>query len=148
MSNASTSSSHGHRLSSPPWRVTLRRNGHRNELLLSQVNTENIKRMFQVDVQEVYLKNDLTDQSFFPDDNGYFSALTDVVYDNYAELIVVGPKSTDSPARPHTHRNSTSMTTTSTAPRMPPSFRSVVNPPSTTAKKLPTFSLRIITARM
>uniref|UniRef100_A0A1X7TPQ8 Uncharacterized protein n=1 Tax=Amphimedon queenslandica TaxID=400682 RepID=A0A1X7TPQ8_AMPQE len=96
--------------------------------------------MFQVDAQEVYLKNDLTDRSFFPDNDGYFSALTDVVNDNYAEFIV-GPESTDSPAHPHTHRASTSMTTTSTAPGMPPSFRSVVNPPSSTTMKSPTFSL-------
>ena len=42
-----------------------------------------------MDVQEVYLKNELTDRSIFPDDDGYFSALTETVDDNYAEFIVV-----------------------------------------------------------
>ena len=46
--------------SSPPRRVVLRRNGRRNELLFSQVNTENLRRMFQVDVSEVWLRNELT----------------------------------------------------------------------------------------
>ena len=49
--------------SSPPRRVVLQRNGCRNELLFSQVNTENLRRMFQVDVSEVWLRNELTSQT-------------------------------------------------------------------------------------
>ena len=136
--------------SSPPRRVVLRRNGRRNELLFSQVNTENLRRMFQVDVSEVWLRNEVTDDTFFPDEDGFFSSLTNV--NHFADLSVEGPDSTDSPSsRRHGPHHRSSMTTTSTgAPGFgTPSFRSVVNPPvASSTKKSPTFSLRIIKARM
>ena len=34
--------------------------------------------MFQVDVSEVWLRNEVTDDAFFPDEDGFFSSLTNV----------------------------------------------------------------------
>ena len=52
--------------------------------------------MFQVDVSEVWLRNEVTDDAFFPDEDGFISSLTNV--NNFADLSVEGPDSTDSPS--------------------------------------------------
>ena len=130
-------------------RVILRRNGRRHELLASQVTTENLRRMFQVDVSEVWLRDNVTDDAFFPELDGGF-LIADIA--DYSVLNVEGPESTslssDSPLpRRPSQRSGSSMTTSSTiAPSpAPPSFRSVC-PPGT--KKTASFALKIIKAKV
>lgn len=131
----------------PSYRVILRRNGRRHELPTSQVTTENLRRMFQVDVSEVWLRNDVTDAALFPGPDGCFNE-EDIA--DYSTLHVEGPDatSTDSPLpRRPSHLHQSSMTTSSIS-STPPPYRSECPSRGSSKKAAASFALRIIRARL
>ena len=131
--------------------VTLERNGARHEVELSQVNTENLRRMFHVSISEVWLKDDITGKAYFPGEDGSFH-LADIA--EYITLTVEGPdlsQSTSLPRRANPFQRSSlysassstvSSTPSGTSPATP-IFRSVVAP-----RKGSTFCVKIVKAKV
>lgn len=56
-------------------RVVLKREDRRAEMLISQVTTVNLRRVFQVDPATVWLQDDVDDTAYFPSEEGTFSNL-------------------------------------------------------------------------
>uniref|UniRef100_A0A1X7TJK2 Uncharacterized protein n=1 Tax=Amphimedon queenslandica TaxID=400682 RepID=A0A1X7TJK2_AMPQE len=65
--------------------VMLKRNGRSSELNVSQVNTENLRRVFQVDPEEAWLQDDFDGSAYFPNDEGSFEGLR-----QFQTLVVMG----------------------------------------------------------
>ena len=133
------------------FRVTMERNGRIHELQLSQLNTENLRRMFHVSVTEVWLKDRTSDRAYFPESDGTFH-LIEIA--DYTTLTVEGPdlsQSTPLPRRTNPFQSnpfySSSTSTISSTPSgtstAPPVFCSVVAP-----RKGYSFSLKIVKAKM
>ena len=92
-------------------------------MLLSQVTTAHLRRVFQVDPDAVWLQDDLDDTAYFPTDDGTFIGLRSM-----QSLYVEGP-----PVRPSAHASTSSTNTLSStsasavAEHTHPQFRSVVS---------------------
>ena len=92
-------------------------------MLLSQVTTAHLRRVFQVDPDAVWLQDDLDDTAYFPTDDGTFIGLGSTQC-----LYVEGP-----PMRPSAHASTSSTNTLSStsasavAEHTHPQFRSVVS---------------------
>ena len=69
-------------------RVTLQREGRRQELQRNQVTMENIRRLFQVDPAEAWLRDEYDDISYFPNDDGSFDLSNNT---SFSTLMVEGP---------------------------------------------------------
>ena len=54
-------------------RVTLERHGRFQDISLEQITVENLRRMFQVNPQEVWLRDSIEDTAFFPEPDGTFN---------------------------------------------------------------------------
>jgi hypothetical protein len=116
-------------------RVVLERNGKRHELVKNQVTVENLRRLFQVNPTETWLRDHESDQAYFPEDDNF--DLDDVV--SFSTLIVEGPPlSSLPPPRSRVTISSTSPTATPS-----PSFRSVTAP-----KRTSSFGLKVVKAKI
>ena len=100
----------------------------------------------QVNPSEVWLRDDCDGTAFFPQENGNFN-LSSQGISPFAALVVEGPPMLASPLPRSTNipRQPSSLTVSSTptsSPSLPPPFHSV------TAKRMPTFGLKVIKATM
>ena len=127
-------------------RITLERDGRRNDLQLNQITVENVRRIFQVSPVVVWLRDAIDDSAYFPEANGTFDMEN---ISSLATLIVEGPASTQTtPRSTNLPRSVTISSTLSSSGRYssslpPPSFRSVIAP-----RKSPTFRLKIVKAKV
>ena len=70
-------------------RIFLRRGDEKSEMLIPQVTVSNLRRVFHVDPQEVWLKDDMDGSAFFPEgESGSFNGLLP-----WQSLTVEGPPS-------------------------------------------------------
>ena len=121
-------------------RVTLQRDGRRQELHPNQVTVDNIRRLFQVNPAEAWLRDDIDDTAYFPQPNGSFNVTS------FATLNVEGPAQSGPLPRSSLPRLSSAVTVSSTPPASPlptPLFRSVTAP-----RRTPSFNLKILKAKL
>ena len=127
-------------------RVTLQREGRRQELQLNQVTVENIRRLFQVDPADAWLKDEYDGISYFPNEDGNFD-LSSSSINSFSTLIVEGPILSSRGS--NLLRPSVTLSSTSTPPTMsyilppPPPFCSVITP-----RRAQTFSLKVVRAKL
>ena len=113
--------------------VTLERDGRRQDVNAEQLTTENLRRMFQVNPLEVWLRDIQDDTAFFPEPDGTFdlgNAISTSIY------IVEGPLQTPLSTLRSSRFQGSSVYISSAStnlPPPPPSFRSV------TATRRPSF---------
>ena len=109
-------------------------------MLLSQLTASNLRRVFNVNPTEVWLRDDLDNTLFLPEDDGTFTQ----VEAGSSVLVVEGPSLTAT-SRASGFSSRPSSTTLSSLPSTsslpPPSFRSVIAP-----KRCPSFTLKILKA--
>ena len=122
-------------------RVTLQREGRRQELQRNQVTMENIRRLFQVDPAEAWLRDEYDDISYFPNDDGSFDLSNNT---SFSTLMVEGPVISSANSRGgNLPRPSVTVNSTPYNLPPPPSFRSVVTP-----RRAQSFSLKIVKAKL
>jgi hypothetical protein len=125
--------------------VMLKRNGRTSELNISQVNVENLRRVFQVDPGEAWLQDDISGTAYFPNEDGSFTGLN-----SFQTLIVNGAPSSSSPhgmfvASSHGSAQTSTLSSTPSVSKLPaPQFRSVV----LSASKKSTHRLKVIKATL
>ena len=122
-------------------RVTLERNGRRQELQIDQVTVQNIRRLFQTSPADAWLRDEVTDAAYFPLDDGTFD-LSDGVT-SITTLVVEGSVSRSSLPPPCPFRSQSVSITPPISSNLPPTFRSVTAP-----RRTQSFSLKIVKATM
>ena len=121
--------------------MQLKRGGKMYELYPAQINTESLRRIFEVSPDGVWLREEFSGRAHFPDTEGMFSLSAVEIG---CSLIVEGPAfamHSPSIAVPCTPGPS-SGTPRNTGGQVPPFFRSVVH------GKGPTVNLKVVLARM
>jgi hypothetical protein len=144
------------RMSLPTSRITLVRGEQRQEVQINQINVENLRRLFQVDPNDVWLRDDLDlEAAYLPGDDGSFNFPDDVNITSLTTLMVEGRSSTETTVTPrsamHTMQRSLVVPSTpvSTSGGVQsgssvPLFRSVTSKRSTTSS----YIVKIIKANM
>lgn len=120
-------------------RLTLQREGRQHQVQSDQVHVDCLRRLFQVNPEETWLRDTIDDTLYFPQPDGNFD-LSRVIL--LSELVVEGPSNV--PTRQRSTAATSSSTVSSTpSPLPPPVFRSVIAP-----KRAASFSLKVHRADM
>ncbi|XP_065908512.1 uncharacterized protein [Dysidea avara] len=140
-----------------PVKVILTRNDRRVECNVEQVTTENLRKMFQVQPTDAWLRDECDDSVYFSDQVGSFDLHS---LSPYCTLIVEGPTNTGRamtssimastarglssvPAAAHgSSQNSLGVSVAAQSASLPPYFRSV------TAAKKPVHLVKVVKAKM
>ena len=102
----------------------------------------NIRRLgFDVDISEVWLRDELDGRAYFPEPNGSFRGLLDLQV-----LTVEGPAADEVSPMPRVSNMFSSTSASRRGLPPPPFFRSVVTPRNKTAPA--TFKMKVIKAKM